>query len=221
MNNPSSIRIGSPSSRFSQKMLAPLQRLASSFFQDSTAIVAQKLLGNLVVRSINGHLLIGKIVETESYTFGDPASHCYQKKTARNQALFGPVGHAYIYTIYGIHYGFNVVAYNEQDQAGGVLIRAIEPLSGINYMQECRQKTGYGLTNGPAKLTQAFTIDTQFYAYDLIEGSELFLAAPLEEEAFTVQATPRIGISKAQDYKGRFFIADNPWVTPHRYNKLY
>lgn len=219
MNNPISIRIDSTSGPFSQKMLAPLPRLASSFFEESTATVAQKLLGKLVVRIIKGHLLIGKIVETESYTFGDPASHCYQNKTVRNQALFGPRGHAYIYTIYGIHSGFNVVAYNEHDQAGGVLIRAIEPLAGIHHMQEYRQKTGYCLTNGPGKLTQAFNIDTQFYAYDLIEGSDLFLAAPIEEEVFTLQASPRIGISKAQDHKGRFFIAGNPWVTPHRFNK--
>ena len=220
MHNPGDLPIGSTSSPFSQEMLAPLQRLAYSFFEESTATVAQKLLGNLVVRSIKGHLLIGKIVETESYTFGDPASHCYQNKTIRNQALFGPTGHAYIYTIYGIHYGFNVVAYNEQDQAGGVLIRAIEPLVGINHMQEYRQKTGYCLTNGPGKLTQAFNIDTQFYAYGLIQGSELFLAEPIEKETFTLQATPRIGISKAQDHKGRFFITGNPWITPHRFNKL-
>ena len=219
MNNPSGIGIGFTLSPFSQKMIAPLQRLASSFFEESTATVAQKLLGNLIVRCIGTQLLVGKIVETESYTFGDLASHCYQNKTVRNQALFGPTGHAYIYTIYGIHYGFNVVAYNDKDQAGGVLIRAVEPLVGINHMQEYRRTTGYCLTNGPGKLTQAFTIDTRFYACDLIQSEELFLAEPPEKETFTIQATPRIGISKAQDLKGRFFIANNPWVTPHRFNK--
>ena len=112
-----------------------------------------------------------------------------------------------------------MVAYNEQDQAGGVLIRAVEPLTGMNYMQEHRPVNGYCLTNGPGKLTQAFTIDTRFYAYDLIQSQDLFLAEPLEKETFVTLATPRIGISKAQDYKGRFFIANNPWVTPHRFNK--
>jgi DNA-3-methyladenine glycosylase len=197
-----------------------IRRLPRSFFTKSTELVAQQLLGKLLVRNVAGKQLIGKIVETECYTFHDPASHCYQKQTMRNQALFGPVGHAYIYQIYGIHYGFNVVAYNDIDQAGGVLIRAVEPLGGMDYMRSVRSIKGYSLTNGPGKLTQAFSIDKQLYGQDLVQGQELFLAELIEQEPFEIQATARIGISKAQDYQGRFIIKDNTWVTPHRFNKM-
>jgi len=196
-----------------------MQRLDSAFFSDSTETVAQKLLGLLLVRKIGDTLLVGKIVETESYTFHDPASHCYQKKTERNQALFGPVGHAYIYLIYGIHYGFNVVAYNKKDHAGGILIRAIEPLGGREEMQKYRSAPLTSLANGPGKITQAFNIDSRFYGHNLMLSQELFLAMPDQSEIFSIQATPRIGISKAQDYTGRFIIRNSPWVTPHRFNK--
>lgn len=195
-----------------------MNRLENSFFDDSTQAVAQKLLGKLLVRQKGKDLLVGKIVETECYTFHDPASHCYQKQTTRNQALFGSVGHAYVYTIYGIHSGFNVVAHNAQDHAGGVLIRAIEPVMGREIMQKNRPAVGYSLSNGPGKLTQAFAIDTRFYGYNLLQSEELFLAEIVDPEPFTICATPRIGISKAQEYKGRFIIAHNKWITPHRYN---
>ena len=136
--------------------------------------MTQQLLGKLIIRTIDNTHVVGKIVETECYTFHDPASHCYQKKTNRNQALFGPVGHAYVYRSYGIHYGFNVVAHNEQDHAGGVLIRAVEPLHGVHIMQQHRLALGYALTNGPGKFTQAFAIDGRFYAHDLTQERTFF-----------------------------------------------
>jgi len=203
----------------SPQFILKLDRPDLQFFQRSTQQVAQQLLGMGIVRSLGNKFMIGKIVETESYSFGDPASHCYQKKTVRNCALFGPVGHAYIYTSYGIHYGFNLVAYGPGDRAGGVLIRAVEPLYGISVMQKHRAVSGYSLTNGPGKFTQAFNIDARFYGYNLMQADELFVAYLPEQEDFSIKATPRIGISKAQDYHGRFIIAANPWVTPHRYNK--
>jgi len=198
------------------------------FFTHSTDVVAQKLLGMHVVRVIGGKFLVGKIVETESYTYHDPASHCYQKRTERNKALFGPVGHAYIYKIYGIHYGFNVVAHSKEDVAGGVLIRAIEPIEGIEYMREFRQAARIecnrdkraNITNGPGKLTQALQIDLALYGHNLMQESELYIIKPENYRAPEIQATPRIGISKAPDLKKRFIIKNNGWVTPHVFNKL-
>jgi DNA-3-methyladenine glycosylase len=191
-----------------------------AFFNEATAIVAQKLLGMLLIRTIDTKLLVGKIVETESYTYDDPASHCYGRRTTRTEALFGPTGHTYIYTLYGIHYGFNVVAYNQADKAGGVLIRSVEPLEGIEQMQAFRPNTSLkSLTNGPGKLTQAFNIDLGFYAHNLTQDNELFIAHPQQAESFVVSATRRIGITKAPDDKKRFIIKDNQWVTPHLFNK--
>jgi DNA-3-methyladenine glycosylase len=173
-----------------------------------------------LIRTVKTKVLIGKIVETESYTYDDPASHCYGRRTLRTEALFGPVGHAYIYRIYGIHYGFNVVAHNHNDKAGGILIRAVEPLEGIEQMQAFRPHVSLkNLTNGPGKLTQAFRIDLSFYAYNLMQGSELFIARPQQAEPFVVLTTPRIGITKACSDKKRFIIKDNQWVTPHLFNK--
>lgn len=184
--------------------------LTQTFFSDSTDVVAQKLLGMFVIRVIDGNTIVGRIVETESYTYNDPASHCYQKRTERNKVLFGSVGHAYVYKIYGIHYGFNVVAHSPADVAGGVLIRALEPVFGISAEM---------LTNGPGKLTKALRIDTRFYGHNLHKESELFIARPEEYILPEVQATPRIGISKAQEEMRRFIIASNKYITPHRYNK--
>ncbi len=194
--------------------------LNKDFFTHSTDVVAQKLLGMLLVRVINGTTLVGKIVETESYTYNDPASHCYQKQTERNKALFGPVGHAYIYKIYGIHYGFNVVAHSKEDVAGGVLIRAVEPIQGIEHMCMHRGKVSQNaITNGPGKLTQALQIDLALYGHNLMQESELYIIKPENYRAPKIQVTPRIGISKAQDLKKRFIIKNNAWVTPHVFNK--
>jgi DNA-3-methyladenine glycosylase len=200
--------------------LLELDRLNTQFFEKPTVQVAEDLLGKVLVRVHKNQLMAGKIVETEAYSFGDPASHCCQKKTARNQALFGPVGHAYVYTSYGMHYGFNVVAFAKNSQAGGVLIRALEPILGVKHMQNNRSKTGFLLTNGPGKLTEALLIDNSFYGYDLKHGQELFLAKlKQKKEDFIIKKTPRIGISKAQEYLWRFIISNNPWVTPHKFNK--
>ncbi|HVW99646.1 MAG TPA: DNA-3-methyladenine glycosylase [Candidatus Babeliaceae bacterium] len=194
-------------------------RIDKSFFTQATITVAQQLLGMLLIRKIDNTTLIGKIVETESYTYGDPAAHCFSKLTPRNQALFGPVGHAYIYQIYGIHYGFNVVAHNKADKAGGILIRAVEPLEGVAVMERNRGGVPFHqLTNGPGKVTQAFQIDRNLYGYDLIWGDQLFIGRPKTHEPITIISTPRIGITKAQDEKKRFIIKNNPWVTNHSYN---
>lgn len=205
-----------PMQKVLKKMLE--QRLSRSFFMHDTPHVAQALLGKLLIHYYNGHLLVGKIVETESYRSDDPASHAFIGKTERNSALFGPVGHSYVYIIYGLHYGFNVVAREKKFPAGGVLIRALEPLIGIDVMQKNRGITNAkNLTNGPGKLTQAFKITKALNDVDLMHSETFFLAESDEKKSpLLVKTSPRIGISKAKDTLWRFYIQGNPFVSYHK-----
>src|SRR5579859_3086767 len=119
-----------------------MKLLARKFYARDTVAVARDLIGKIVVRQIQGKRIAGRIVETEGYMASDPACHGHRGMTARNKALFGQVGHAYIYFIYGMHYALNAVAYDKNHIcAGGVLIRALEPLEGIEYMQHYRHTT--------------------------------------------------------------------------------
>ncbi len=136
--------------------MTPLTR---SFYQRHPAEVAPDLLGKILVRRIENTYLRGRIVEVEAYSSDDPASHTFRGMTTRNRAMFGEAGHAYIYFIHGMHYCINVVARSDTP-AGGVLIRALEPLSGITTMRQLRGREKLrDLTSGPAKLTQAMGID--------------------------------------------------------------
>jgi DNA-3-methyladenine glycosylase len=126
--------------------------------------------------------------------------------------MFGPIGHAYVYINYGIHYGFNVVARDENFPAGGVLIRAVEPLEGIEVMKKNRHSASdaslKNLTNGPGKLTQAFGITKVDDHLDLLTSSKIFLAknSIYPHENYTIEKSSRIGISKAREYLWRFYI---------------
>lgn len=187
----------------------PLER---EFFRRHPAEVAPDLLGKLLVREIAGEVMYGRIVETEAYCSTDPASHTYRGRTERNKAMFGEVGHAYIYFIHGLHYCVNVSARLHTD-AGGVLIRALEPLQGVTAMQQLRRRTALrDLASGPAKLTQALNIDKTLYGCDMTQRGPLFLAAEREAETqhmYSVSATPRIGISRATEVLWRFVLSDH------------
>ena len=159
-------------------------------------------------------LLSGIIVETEAYYAHDPASHAYRGKTSANEALFGPVGHAYIYFIYGNHYCLNFVAHAKEIAAGGVLIRALEPVDGIVYMQKFRETAVLkNLTNGPGKLTQALQITKNVYGIDVTKKGQLYVMDGIEVSQKNICYAKRIGISKAQEKKWRFYICDNPFVS--------
>lgn len=178
-----------------------------SFYRRHPAKVAPDLLGKLLVRQLDGATLCGKIVETEAYCSDDPASHTFRGKTERNKAMFGEVGHAYIYFIHGMHYCVNVSARLDMP-AGGVLIRALEPLAGIEFMQQQRKRTALkDLASGPAKLTQAMAINQTLYSVDMTKVGSLYIAEPTEPDALTIKATPRIGISRAMDFPWRFVVA--------------
>lgn len=152
-----------------------MEILIRRFYAKDTLIVAKNLLGKLLVRRLGGKLLIGKIVEVEAYKgFEDPASHAYKGKTSRNKVMFGKAGHAYIYFTYGNHYLLNVTT-EKVGIPGAVLIRALEPLAGLEVMLKLR---GVGnvnnLTNGPGKLTKALNITGELNGLDLTRRGELF-----------------------------------------------
>ena len=183
--------------------------LSRDFYKRSTQQVARELLGARLVRKINGEILSGIIVETECYVSTDPACHAFRGKTQRNQSLFGQVGHAYVYFTYGSHFCLNAVARDESVAAGGVLVRAILPINGIETMQLRRSKTTIkNLTNGPGKLTQALSIACDFDGYDLTKNGQLTIEKGIWVPDYAVERTARIGISQATDVLWRFVVTD-------------
>lgn len=180
-------------------------------------LAAKYLLGCEIWRTLSsGKILTARIVETESYHQEDPASHTYRGKSQRNKAMFGSAAHAYVYFTYGIHWCFNVTA-GINGYGAGVLIRAIEPLQGIETMRNLRTKKQqkplslHALTNGPGKLAQALAIDKTLYGHDLTKPP-LQIFEPKNTD-FEIRETTRIGISQAVDEIARFYIKNNPYVS--------
>ncbi len=171
-----------------------------------TVELARFLLGKLLVRELTGGQAIGRIVETEAYLENDPACHAYRGITPRNRSLFLEVGHAYVYLCYGTHFMLNVSS--ETDGIGcGVLLRALEPVSGINLMR--RTPTGRresDLARGPGRLTTAMRIDMQQDGVDLCSRGPLWLA---EDGAVVARIgeSVRIGLTKGADARLRYFVA--------------
>ena len=181
------------------------------FLEGEAHEVAPRLLGCFLEREIDGHKLVGRIVETEAYDQGDAASHSYKGETQRTKVMFGPAGHLYVYFTYGMHYCMNIVT-GVEGRGSAVLIRALEPVGGENIMNEFRHRGGFELTNGPAKLCQALNIDIQMNGHDLNDAPlRLHVQPPLAPSQ--IKASERIGISKAVDVPWRFFINDNPYVS--------
>ncbi len=183
------------------------------FYERETIVVAKELLDKLLVRR-NNQIIIGKIVEVEAYQgYDDPASHAYHGKTDRNYLMFGRGGYSYVYFIYGNHYCFNVTA-KLGDNPGAVLIRALEPIDGIDLMQENRQvKDLKNLTNGPGKLTKAMNITMKQNGLDLTKGEELFLCEAMDNKSFDIVQTKRIGVKSGMDKLWRFYIKGNRFVS--------
>lgn len=193
--------------------------LARSFYERDTVLVAKDLLGKTLVREINGHKLTGIIIETEAYKYGDPACHACKNITERNKGLFGQVGCAYVYFTYGNHYCLNTVARDLSTPSGGVLIRAIKPVEGIEIMTHNRKinpssprllraltRNLKTLTNGPGKLTQALQINKEQYGVDLTKKGELYITEGVTIKPSDIIATPRIGIRKATENLWRFVL---------------
>jgi len=202
-------------------------KLKREFYKRNTLDVAKELIGKYLIHKSSEGATVGRIVETEAYIGPqDRASHAYEGKlTERTKIQFGPGGYAYIYQIYGINYCFNVVT-EEPRKPEVVLIRALEPIDGIELMAKRRKNININknlnhLTNGPSKLCQAMAIDKSLYGIDLC-GGELFLASANNinnnNNNFTINiaATPRINIDyagEAKNYLWRFFLEGNPFIS--------
>ncbi len=190
-------------------------RIEQGFFNRPTLTVAKELLGAILVRKIQGGFLCGTIVETEAYVGeDDPASHAYGGLTPRNQLMYGPPGYAYIYFIYGNHYCLNFVT-EAEDYPAAVLIRALQPLSGLSRMFANRGKirSEIQLCNGPGKLCQALQIDKALNGTSLF-SDRLFLLPGSEK--FEIACSERIGISQGKNQKWRFYVKNNPYVSVYK-----
>jgi DNA-3-methyladenine glycosylase len=201
----------------------PGRILRRSFFNRDPRVVARELLGKLVVRRERRKVLAGRIVEVEAYLgANDLAAHAAAGRTARNAVLFGPPGHAYIYFIYGMYYCLNVSCLPD-GEAGGVLIRALEPVAGLEKMAKARGLKDLNfqsardlrkLTSGPGLLCQAMSItrprdngkDVTSTRSDLEMMDDGFRASK-------IAVTPRIGIVKSAGLKLRYVIAGNGFVS--------
>lgn len=183
--------------------------LDRSFYQRPTVEVARALLGAHLVREWQSHILSGIIVETEAYCGElDPASHAYRRQTKRNEAMFGPVGHTYVYFTYGNHFCLNIVAREKERLAGGVLLRGIIPIDGIEYMKELRKTSKFSrLTHGPGNIGQALHLRLSDNHIDVTVQGPLYIMGGLHVPNEEIKITPRIGISKAQDYLWRFVVS--------------
>ncbi len=194
--------------------------LTRDFFSRPTLTVTRELLGQRLVRELNGQRLSGLIVETEAYIGpDDSASHAYRKRNSnRAGVMFGPPGQSYVYFIYGMHFMLNIVTEAEGFPAA-VLIRAIEPQAGAAAMQANRRLASAGplLTNGPAKLCQALRIDKTLNNWDLTQGQTLWLEPAPPVPANAIAAGPRVGIDYAQPADRaapwRFWLRGNKFVS--------
>jgi DNA-3-methyladenine glycosylase len=189
--------------------------LPRSFYDRSPLKVGRELIGKRLVRAyLAGAELSGIIVETEAYGGkGDPASHAYRGKTPRNEVMFGEPGHAYIYFTYGFHYCLNFVTNPGEEGARAVLIRAAEPLTGLETMA-IHRKTNVvtQLASGPGKLCQAFDIDKTLNGVDVTKKES---AIRVEQASFSgqIEISRRIGIKTAMEKNWRFLMPSNPNVS--------
>ena len=184
--------------------------LRRAFYDRPTIEVARDLLGKILVHGPAA----GLIVETEAYLGGDDlASHSAVGITNRTRVIFGPPGHAYVYLSYGAHECLNIIA-EPEGRPGCVLIRALEPLLGIELMRHRRPgaRTDRDLASGPGKLTQAMAITRAQNGADLTRG-RLVVRATAHANPIEIEATPRIGISKCADLPLRFLIKGNSFAS--------
>ena len=200
---------------------APL--LSRGFFNRDPRQVARELLGKLIVRRAGRKLLAGRIVEVEAYLGAeDAAAHAAAGRTPRNSVLFGPPGHAYVYFIYGVHYCLNISCMPD-GEAGCVLIRALEPVSGVRGMAKARGLQPFDpdshrdlkkLLSGPGKLCEALEITRpRDNGKDMLSRrSDL----QVRDDGFhpqNIQVTPRVGITKSAEMPLRYLVCDNPYVS--------
>jgi DNA-3-methyladenine glycosylase len=215
-------------------------KLKREFYTRPLITIAKELLGKILVKTENTPItarpqtsnnlipaqsqisqtfLAGKIVEVEAYDGSvDQAAHTFIGRTKRNEIMFRQGGYLYVYFTYGVHFCSNVVT-GKEGQGTAVLIRALEPVFGIEKLIINRfgrdlknDKEKLNLTNGPGKICQAFKINRDHYGADLT-GDEIFIIDQPDMDNKNIIVTKRIGISKSIDLPWRFYIKDNPWVS--------
>jgi DNA-3-methyladenine glycosylase len=185
-----------------------------------TVELARYLIGKVVVRTTPEGILSGRIVETEAYPVGDPAGHAYRGETHRNRALFLSRGHAYVYLAYGVSYLLNV----SSEVAGvgaGVLLRALEPLEGIEVMRRNRSvETVRDLARGPGRLAVSLEIDRRMDGIDLCDTGALYIARGPKTAAGNIGTSTRIGLSQETDRLLRFYARGSNFLSgPRRLNR--
>ncbi|RME88448.1 MAG: DNA-3-methyladenine glycosylase [Candidatus Hydrogenedentota bacterium] len=191
--------------------------LDRSFFEQDVLTVAEKLIGAIFYYETYLDFFVAEILETEAYhEKDDPACHAYRGKTKRNEVMFGPPGHLYVYFTYGMHYCMNIVC-EPEGVAAAVLLRSMRPISGIESMQKNRGEKMKlkDLMRGPARLTQAMGITTGQNGMPLDRNRKkprAWIELPTLH-SHAVQKATRIGISSGQELKWRFLAKDNPWVS--------
>jgi DNA-3-methyladenine glycosylase len=189
-----------------------IKKLNRNFYNQPTLKVAKELLGKYLVVKMNGEILSGKIVETEAYIgYKDPASHAYRGMTPRNSVMFGDPGYTYVYFTYGMHHCLNLVTEKKRYPAA-VLIRALEPTSGIESMKKRRKRKDLkDLSSGPAKLCQALGVDLKLNGADLC--SDIIYVEDRGETIEKIGSSSRIGITEEKKRKWRFFIRNNEYAS--------
>jgi len=195
------------------------KKLKKSFYRREVIVVARKLLGKILVKSSGKEILAGKIVEVEAYHGDtDEAAHSYGGVTKRNEIMFEAGGYLYVYFTYGAHHCCNVVT-GKKGEGTAVLIRAVEPVIGLDIMIKNRfgrklksEKELFNLTSGPGKVCQAFRIDTTNSRTDLM-GEDIFILDGEKIRNKNICISKRIGITRSVDLPWRFFIKDNPYLS--------
>jgi DNA-3-methyladenine glycosylase len=207
-------RQGSDQDLTHRQLISRTRLLDRAFFKRPTLNVAPDLLGKIIVHKTDGQFVAGKIVETEAYLGnGDEAAHSARGRTQSTQVIFGPPGRAYVYLCYGMYECLNLIA-EPDGQAGCVLIRALEPLAGIEQIEQRRPRAKRlrDLASGPGKLTLALGVTRARNGADVTRG-ELTVRELREPESFAIVQTTRIGISVSRDLPYRFYIKDNDFVS--------
>jgi DNA-3-methyladenine glycosylase len=198
---------------------APLKRetlpLERARVPRDTVALARFLLGKIVVRKLGASTATGRIVETEAYLDADPACHAFRGMTPRNRSLFLEVGHAYVYLCYGSSYLLNVSS-EEAGTGAGVLLRALEPLSGIEHLRRARGNCRLrDLARGPGRLTTALQVDRRHDGIDLFGRGPLWIGSD-GSEIDSIGESVRIGLTKAADARLRYFVAGSGYLSGAR-----
>ena len=187
--------------------------LSQKFYSRPTLPVAKDLLGQILIHETPAGVTAGKIVEVEAYLpKNDPGCHAFRGMTPRNEVIFGKPGHAYVYFCYGNHFLFNIVT-EKEGVPGAVLIRALEPVKGMELMAKRRGRFNpeeISLTNGPGKLSQALGIE-RVHNHLSAWKKPLYVQAAKREG--TIGVTTRIGITEGSELPLRFYLKDSPYLS--------